>query len=569
MDNGLIHYVYPFNVTKLTSAQAVDEASIHLSVSSNDPVSSIYSPSHSIAINRTSDTSFNVGWEQSSYTPDQDFSLYYGIASQNINVNLLTYRESANEDGFFMLLVQPPIHPLETLAVVNRDVIVVLDQSGSMDGDKWDQAREAAAYVLNHLNPGDRFNVILFSTGLRTFSNQLEPSSTAQDAIDWINGEYAEGGTDINGALSAALGMADRERPTTVLFLTDGLPTEGETDPQTIIDHFDAAARSNISLFAFGVGDDVNTVLLDSLTRDHHGASSYVRPSERIDEAVASLYNKIGSPVLTDVQLNVSGNVVLDSVYPQQPLPDLFAGSQLTIVGRYHGAADSLTVTLSGKVGGGEQTFTYAGMSFPDHAGGEPFIARLWATRRIGDLLTSIRLNGENSELVNSIISLSVRYGIITPYTSFLINENDILSQTGRDQAAQSFSDTANQLAGQASGAAAVNAADASGSLQAAEAPAPMAMPTGSACRVRRRSRTAAGQPDPDGGRQDFPAAKRGLDRHDLSAGYHAAAQDHLPERRLLRAAGCSPGIERLLRPRRSGDRGAGRQRIRGGGILT
>jgi Ca-activated chloride channel family protein len=272
--------------------------------------------------------------------------------------------------------------------------------------------------------------------------------------------------------------MADAERPTTILFMTDGLATEGETDTQAILENVAAASRRNVSLFTFGVGNDVDTFLLDALVRDHHGTSSYVRPTERIDEIVASLYNKISSPVLTNVELHVDG-VMLDSVYPAQPLPDLFAGNQMTIVGRYRGSADNLSVTLSGMVGGEASSFTYGNLQFRARAGGEEFLARLWATRRIGDLLNSIRLNGENPELVDSIVNLSVRYGIITPYTSFLIEEDDILSQTGREQAARTFTDTAGQLASEASGAGAVNAAADTANLQAAEAPAPMSIPAG------------------------------------------------------------------------------------------
>ncbi len=483
VDNGLLHYVYPFDVTSLVSSRPVEDASISIEVNSNDPISNVYSPSHSIVINRAMDSAqhFRAGWESSNYVPDQDFSLYYGIASESVNVNLLTYRESAGEDGFFMLLVQPPLVAPQA-ALVARDLIVVLDQSGSMDGDKWNQAREAAAYVLDNLNERDRFNVVLFSTGWRVFSDSLESPSAAPEAIDWINGMYAEGGTDINGALTTALDMADSERPTTILFVTDGLATEGETETSTILDNVDMSARSNIRIFAFGVGDDVDTVLLDSLVRDHRGVSTYVRPTERIDEEVASLFNKIGSPVLTDVELTVNG-VMLDSVYPAQPLPDLFAGTQLTIVGRYRGSADHLDITLRGKVGGDTQTFTYSDLQFRARAGGEPFVARLWATRRIGELLNNIRLNGENRELVDSIVNLSVRYGIITPYTSFLIDENDILSQSGRDEAVNNLADTTRSLSEQSSGAAAVGAADSFGEMEVAEAPAsmPMLAPTNSA----------------------------------------------------------------------------------------
>ncbi|MFN8530267.1 MAG: VWA domain-containing protein [Anaerolineae bacterium] len=477
-DNGLIHYVYPLAITELMTYRPVEEMSVHVNVNGQDQISSIYSPSHDIVINRDSgNTGFEVGYEQSYFVPDQSFELYYGLETGAINVNMLTYRESADGSGYFMLLVQPPLS-LPQDQIIPRDVIIVLDQSGSMDGEKWDQAREAAAYVLDHLNERDRFNVVLFSTGWRVFSNELEAPSQAADAVDWINSEYADGGTNIDGALATALDMVDSERQTTILFLTDGLPTEGEVDTQAILDNVDAEAHRNVHIFAFGVGDDVDTVLLDSLVRDHRGTSSYVRPTERVDEVVASLYNKISAPVLTDVQLEVDG-VTVEDLYPQTPLPDLFAGEQLTLVGRYRGSADNVTLRLSGVVNGEDQTFVYDGMSFRDHAGGESFIPRLWATRRIGDLLNSIRLNGENPEVVDSIISLSIRYGIITPYTSFLIDENDILSQTARSEAAQTFSGTAGRLAGESSGAGAVAAADQFGQMQSANAaPAPVLMPT-------------------------------------------------------------------------------------------
>ncbi len=478
VDNGLLKYSYPVQAVGLR--RAVDQMAISVNVISNDPISNIYSPSHNIAITRADDNlSFRAGFEAANYVPEDDFTLYYGVESDTINVNLLTYRESANQDGFFMLLVQPPIS-LPDDAVIAKDVIIVLDQSGSMLGEKWDQARAAAAYVLENLNPEDRFNVITFSTGWRTFSMEMEPVREAEDAIAWINTLYAEGGTDINGALTTALNMADTERPTTILFLTDGLATEGVIESDAILANLEAAAKPNVRIFTFGVGDDVDTFLLDAIVRDHHGASSYVRPNERIDEEVASLYNKISAPVLTDVALTIDG-VQAELMYPQQ-LNDLFAGEQLTIVGRYRGNADNATITLSGTVRGQEQNFTYSGLSFRENAGGEPFIARLWATRRIGDLLNTIRLNGESEELVNSVVSLSIRYGIITPYTSFLIDENDILSQEGRQRAEEAFAAEAEDLAAEASGAQAVAAADASSSLANAQAaPAAPQQPVGQA----------------------------------------------------------------------------------------
>lgn len=476
IDNNLVHYVYPLDVTRLTSSRPVEQTSISVSVTSAQAISNIYSPSHSIAISRAQDDmSFRAGFEATGYSPDQDFSLYYGVeTSDQLNLNLLTFRESANEDGFFMLLVQPPVQMAETF-IAPKDVVLVVDQSGSMDGLKWNQAQEAARYVLENLNPADRFNVILFSTGWRTYSNALEPAENANRAAEWVMSQQADGGTDINGALTTALGFAESDRPLTILFITDGLATEGETNPQMILQNLDSA-DVNARIFTFGVGDDVDTFLLDTIVREHRGSGSYVRPTERIDEEVASLYNRISAPVMTDLSLAIDG-VTIDTLYPAQPLPDLFAGNQLIVVGRYRDGAENAIVRVSGTMQGSQQTLVYEGMDFPRVAGGESFIARLWATRRIGEMMNNIRLNGENPELVDSIVSLSVRYGIITPYTSFLIDENDILTQSGQEEAARSVSAQAQGLAGSTSGANAVDAADAFSSMEAAAAPL-AAMPT-------------------------------------------------------------------------------------------
>lgn len=463
LDNGLLHYVYPLN-TSGTAARFIEQMSIRVSVEDDNAISNIYSPSHNIALNRPDDNHFSVGFEQNNFTPDADFSLYYGLRQDAIDMNLLSYRESATEDGFFMLMVQPPV-TVDESAIVPKDVVIVLDQSGSMEGTKWQQAREATNTVLRSLNPQDRFNVVAFSTGWRVYGNDLLPADEAEGATDWVNGLWAEGGTDINGALETALGFAD-ERPMTVLFMTDGLATEGITETNAILENLATLAAPNVRIFTFGVGDDVDTFLLDALVRDFRGAGSYVRPTERIDEEVASLYNKISAPVMTDISLQIDG-VVAELMYPQQ-LPDLFAGEQVTIIGRYRGEAANATITMTGKVNGQQQTITLSDPNFRQTAGGESFLARLWATRRIGDLLNTIRLNGESDELVDSVVNLSIRYGIITPYTSFLIEEDDILSEQGRTQAMETFGEEAEEMARNFTGASAVDAADAAMDMQSA-----------------------------------------------------------------------------------------------------
>ncbi|MBI5931459.1 MAG: VWA domain-containing protein [Chloroflexi bacterium] len=474
VESGLVHYVYPLQ-TRHVSPLPVGELSIHVSVESNDPISNIYSPTHPIAIDRKSDTSFAAGFETTNTQESTDFSLYYGVSSEDINLNLLTYRESASEDGFFVVLVAPPVEVDES-RVIPKDVIVVLDQSGSMFGEKWDQARTAAKYVLDNLNSEDRFNLVVFSTGVNIYANDMQGLDAVGDAKGWISGLEAIGGTNIDDALQTALNMNGRERQTVVLFLTDGLATEGETNGATILANVKANAPENVRFFTFGVGDDVDTVLLDQLSQNFGGTSAYVRPTERVDEEVSTLYNKINSPVLTDLNLEIDGVSVYD-VYPAiDNLPDLFVGSQLIITGRYRGDADNATLRLSGKVENDTQSFTYSELDFRANAGGEELIPRLWATRRIGELLNQIRLNGENPELVDSIVRLSIRYGIITPYTSFLITEDDIFSQAGRDEALRNTEAQVGQSAGVASGSVAVQAAEDASTMS--NAPAPAAMPT-------------------------------------------------------------------------------------------
>ncbi|MFN2188505.1 MAG: hypothetical protein ACK2T3_07060, partial [Candidatus Promineifilaceae bacterium] len=209
----------------------------------------------------------------------------------------------------------------------------------------------------------------------------------------------------------------------------DGLATEGIVETPRILETVDQQMSDNVRIFSFGVGDDVDTLLLDSLSEQHAGATTYVRPGQQIDEAVSGFYSKVSTPVLADISIDFD-NIIVEQMYPQD-LPDLFAGTQMIVTGRYREGGPAV-ITLKGEVNGQEQTFVYEDNSFK-RSGGEDFIPRLWATRAIGSLLSQIRLHGEDPELVQSVVNLSIRYGIITPYTSYLIEEDDIFSQTSRN----------------------------------------------------------------------------------------------------------------------------------------
>jgi Ca-activated chloride channel family protein len=476
MDQGLVKYLYPLNTEKFSS-RPIEDVSVSIELHSNEAIKAIYSPSHDIAVDREGDYSARIGYEDYDVKPDRDFELYYSISEGEFGLNLVSYRERG-EDGFFLLLVAPRLE-VDEREVIAKDVIFVLDTSGSMRGEKLEQAKDALEFVLDELHDEDRFNVVTFSTGVRQYDDRLRPADERQEARRFVRNLTASGGTDINRALLEALDQVDEERPAIIIFLTDGLATEGEIETDRILDNVDDAAPDNARIFAFGVGDDVNTILLDTMVEAHRGASAYVRPGEDIDEEVSAFYAKVSTPLLSDIELDF-GDIRVEDTYPY-PLPDLFAGTQLVLVGRYREGGDT-TITLEGEVNDRLQSFEYEDVHFRDR-GGDEFIPRLWATRKIGYLLSQIRLHGESRELVDEIVDLSVRYGIITPYTSFLVDETeDVLSEEGRDRVAeQQYQAMATATPAPAYGAGAVDKSEAEAGLRDSQAVpmAPAAIPPG------------------------------------------------------------------------------------------
>lgn len=430
-DNGLVRYVYPLSTEKF-STWPLESVTVNVDIRSAVPIRAVYSPTHNVGIDRLDDQHIRVGYEDNDVTPDTDFALYYSLGEEEA-FHLLSYRDPfdpVDPDGFFLLLLAP--RPNIDLESIPKDVLLVLDRSGSMDGEKFIQAQEALRYILKHLRPEDRFNIITFGTSVETYAGRLRPADEVNEALAWVDRLGARGSTDINLALLEATAMAGRERPTYVIFLTDGLPTQGVVDSQKILDNVADAAPSSLRLFTFGVGYDVDTFLLDSLAQNHHGASAYVLPGERLDEVISGFYAKISTPVLTDLVLDFGSFPVYD-LYPW-PLPDLFVGSQIVLLGRYRMSGNqdaAVDVTLSGEVNGERHSFRFDEQLFSGDSRGKSEVQsaataalpRLWATRKIGFLLNQVRLQGPDEETIQQIVRLSIRYGIVTPYTSYLVTE--------------------------------------------------------------------------------------------------------------------------------------------------
>jgi Ca-activated chloride channel family protein len=270
------------------------------------------------------------------------------------------------------------------------------------------------------------------------------------------------------------------DRPFVVIFLTDGQPTIGTTDEQQIVAHVKQAGAGHTRIFCFGIGTDVNTHLLDKIAEETHAFSQYVLPDEDLELKVSNFYAKIKEPVLANPRLRFTGDARPSKLYPS-PLPDLFKGEQLVLVGRYAGSG-AAAVLLEGSVNGTPKKHTYE-VSFPAETSENEFIPRLWATRRVGYLLDEIRLHGENSELREETTELARKYGIVTPYTAYLILDDEahrnvpmaMRSMQGleKDQAARGQAEkTWNEFKVERAGESAIVTARAATTLKMADAPA-------------------------------------------------------------------------------------------------
>jgi Ca-activated chloride channel family protein len=417
----LVEYVYPLKTDGKATA-TLEKFSITATLKSEHNITNVYSPSHSITVQRKSDKELTVHFDRDQGLLDRDFQLFYATGDKDIGLTALTHRPISKDKGYFTLLVTPKFEiPKEHQ--VPRDMVLVLDTSGSMRGPKMDQARRALKYCLEHLGSRDRFGLINFATTVNRYEDKLIEVDDEQltRAKKWVDDLDASGGTAINDALASALALRsmDEGRSFTVVFFTDGQPTIGESDPEKILKNTMALNTANTRIFTFGVGDDVNATMLDLLAEKTRALSSYVRPAEDIENKVSSLYGKMSNPVLTNLKLTTTNDVRLSEVYPVD-LPDLFHGGQLIVMGRYSGSGPA-AIKLTGKVGMETKEFVYE-LTFPDKTGDQrEFVEHLWARRKVGYMLDQIRANGEKKELVDEVVALARKYGITTPYTSYLI----------------------------------------------------------------------------------------------------------------------------------------------------
>jgi Ca-activated chloride channel homolog len=393
----------------------------------NDPVyGTAYSPTHSI------ESEYGSVYSPASMGSDRRGSTRRVVvrdARGEITL-LVPFRKSAsaaisllanapgNDDGFALITLSPPAI---TPRAVPRDLTFVLDVSGSMSGEKMEQARAAGKQFLRSLSSIDRFRLIDFSSDVRSFRDDFAYATrdNIRAAERYLDDLEAQGSTNIAGALDEALSIPQqRGRLPIVLFLTDGLPTVGERNGSVIASSV-AKRRGSRRVFTFGVGSDLNVALIEQLALEGRGTASFVRPDESVERAVGIVASRLTNPLVTDVRVRADG-VRLLKTHPSGPV-DIFAGEDLVILARYDGSGDAV-VRFDGQTSDGPVSWGTR-VRFPERSRENAYVARLWATQRVGYLSAEKRKHGGSREVDDEIRELGERYGIPTEFSSYLVLE--------------------------------------------------------------------------------------------------------------------------------------------------
>ncbi len=422
-DSGMVNYIYPLNTEKFSS-KPVEEVRIKIHLETKEKIKTLFCPTHEIKIRKQDGYRAAVDFEEKNVLPDKDFSFYYSTDKSDIGVDLLTHK-TGEEDGFFILNISPS-DDLAYKEVLQKNIVFLIDTSGSMAGKKLEQAKNALAFCIENLNKKDRFEIIRFSTEAENLFGSLQTADekNINSARTFIEGMRPMGGTNIEETLSGAFSAIEKDKntnPASVIFITDGKPTIGMTDENGLAELVKKMNKDIARVFVFGIDYGINTHLLDRIAEISAGYRTYVTPEENLELKLSSFYEKIKFPVFSNLSIAYGGASVR-SAYPKR-LPDLFKNSPVVITGRYK-KGGSTEITLEGTIAGGRKKFVYT-LDFPTENAQNEFIPQIWAAQHIGYLLDEIRLNGENKEAKDEIIEVARKYGIITPYTSFLIMEEE------------------------------------------------------------------------------------------------------------------------------------------------
>ncbi len=430
---------------------------VSIKIKSKRPISTVYSPSHEISFARAGKyvAQVKLGREAMSEPGPLQLS-YLQDAGEGVAASLIAYPDAKTDGGYFLLLAGLPAadNGVDENGdpKVKREVTIVIDRSGSMAGEKLEQAKKAALQVVDGLYRGEAFNIIDYSDWISSFASKpvVKNKKNAESARHYIRKLTSGGGTNIHDSLVEALRPEPIEDMLPiVLFLTDGLPTVGVRSEVKIREAAKKANKYDRRIFTFGVGYDVNAPLLSHIARGARATSTFVLPNEEIEAKVSQVYKRLFGPVLSEPELevvNADGKVTTRRVSDLMPatMPDLFEGDKLVVLGKYSGEKP-LKFRLTGDYHGKRRKFKFD-FKLDKATTRNSFVPRLWASRKIAMLIDEIRQAGadkdksasviaatakndpEMKELVDEIVRLSVEHGILTEFTAFLAKEGTDLS---------------------------------------------------------------------------------------------------------------------------------------------
>lgn len=423
-DLGKVLYNFQLNTLELSS-KPLKTVSLSLNASSQYTFKSFASPSHGSStatkITKVSEKEFTVMFGDENFYPDKDFRVEFELTREDVNYQILTYTpspaDSIGTDSYYALWITPP-DQVDNQDLIAKNIVFTADVSSSMEGERITQLKTALQDFLTLLNPVDKFNIMIFGTFVTKFKPDLvEVNQTnISEARQFVDGLYALGMTNIDQALKESLLQSYGDSTSNnLVFLTDGFPTWGETNIDSILSHTRRNNTDGVRIFPFGVGEDLSKELLGKLAAENHGYTEFITADDSIALIVRDHFERISKPVLTDINVNFGGLRIWDQ-YPKI-IEDLFWGNQLMQLGMYK-TGGTYDITLTGKVRTNNFQFTKT-ITFPNASGGHRFVPRLWAKAKIDNILELIRLFGEKKELVDQVVELSLRFQILTPYTAF------------------------------------------------------------------------------------------------------------------------------------------------------
>lgn len=420
------------DASKITPPAAVPgtraghDISLEVTLDAGVPILDVASTLHEVDVQRTSNRSASVVLKTKNVLPNKDFVLKYSVAGGKIADAVMAHRDG--DEGFVTLILQPPDR-IAAEDVAPRELVFVVDTSGSMSGFPLEKAKETMTLAFEALRPDDTFNLITFAGDTAVLFPAPVPASAANlaKAKEFLEGRRGGGGTEMMTAIRTALDPSDRQDHVRIVcFMTDGyVGNEGEILAEI-------QRHPNARIFSFGIGNSVNRYLLDRMAVEGRGEVEYVSLADDGSAAARKFAERVQNPLLTDISIDWGGLQLVD-VYPSRVM-DLFSAKPIVVVARYT-APGSATVKVRGKQAGREVVREIP-VDLPAVEKSHDTLGVLWARQKIDDLerqdFAGVQNGNPRAEIKDAITELGLRHGLMTRFTSFVAVEEMVINQGGQ-----------------------------------------------------------------------------------------------------------------------------------------